>query len=180
MDQAAREFAAIQARGRLQARNGPDPRPALAAALMQAIENEIPWRLLKPFPTLLTRLLCGGDATGELDLNARLPLAPRLLFTTGLYAVRGFDAVVRLLVPGFSITRMCTRVLGYRLVARFLMDQTRPLRLPPALLQQVAHATRAWRHDPQAPRWVNRLETRLNRRADAAADSAAAGTGANP
>ena len=68
---------------------------------------------------------------------------------------------MRLFVPGFSITRMLTRALGYRLVTRFLMDQTRPLRLPDALLGQVAETTDAWRVDPQAPRWVQRMEARL-------------------
>jgi len=171
MVEAERSFDAMQARGRLLVRT-PDPRPALAAALIKAIENEIPVRLLKPFPTLLTRLLCGKDATGDLGLNARLPLIARLLFTAGLHTVRAFDAVVRLFVPGFSITRMVTRVLGYRLVTRFLMDETRPLRLPPALLEQVADATDAWRHDPHAPRWINRIEARLNAVADDSAPAA--------
>ncbi|MDT1858045.1 DUF2236 domain-containing protein, partial [Acinetobacter baumannii] len=79
MDEAERAFADIQARGRQLVR-APDPRPALAAALMQAMENEIPLRLLKPFPTLLTRLLCGRDASRDLGLNARQPLLSRLLF----------------------------------------------------------------------------------------------------
>lgn len=165
MDEATRMFEAMQERGRARPR-APDARPALAAALMKAMENEIPLRLLKPFPTLLTRLLCGRDATRDLGLDARLPLVPRLLFGAGLAAVRAVDALVRLCVPGFSLTRMCTRLLGYRLVTRFLLDQTRPLRLPPALLRQVAQATRTWRRDPHAPRWVNRLEARLHRAAD--------------
>jgi hypothetical protein len=172
MEDAERDFAAMQARGRLLVRQ-PDPRPALAAALIKAIENDIPVAFLKPFPTLLTRLLCGKDATDDLGLTERLPLASRLLFTGGLGAVRAIDWTVRRLVPGFSITRMCTRVLGYRLVTRFLMDETRPLRLPPALLEQIEDATDAWRHDPQAPQWVNRIEARLNAVADDAAPGAA-------
>lgn len=173
MDEAQSAFAAMQARGRALVRQ-PDPRPPLAAALMKAIENEIPVAILKPFPTLLTRLLCGRDATADLGLNARLPLFSRLLFTGGLGAIRAFDAAVRVVVPNFSITRMVTRALGYRLVTRFLMDETRPLRLPPALLEQIEDATDAWRHDPQAPQWVNRIEARLNAGADAAAPAAAA------
>ena len=160
MEEAERAFADIQARGRELMRS-PDPRPALAAALMQAMENEIPLRLLKPFPTLLTRLLCGRDATRDLGLTARQPLLSWLMFTGGLAAVRATDALVRLFVPGFSISRMLTRVFGYRLVTRFLMDQTRPLRLPEALLNEVNDATEQWRHDPKAPRWMNRLEARL-------------------
>lgn len=172
MDQASLMFDEIQARGRQLARD-PDPRPALAAALIKAMEDEIPLRLFKPFPTLLTRLLCGRDATRDLGLNARLPLLSRLLFAAGLALVRAVDAVVRQFVPGFSISRMLTRALGYRLVTRFLMDQTRPLRLPEALLGQVHEAAGRWRHDPKAPRWLLRLEARLAGRAGSAATSQA-------
>lgn len=160
MDGARAQFEAMQARGRQLVRH-PDPRPKLAACLMQAMEDEIPLRLFKPFPTLLTRLLCGRDASRDLGLNARLPLVSRLLFGAGLALVRAVDAVVRQVVPGFSITRMLTRAFGQRLVTRFLMDQTRPLRLPTALLDKVNDATEAWRVDPRAPRWMNRLEARL-------------------
>jgi len=160
MDQASLMFTEIQARGRQLARD-PDPRPALAAALMKAMEDEIPVRLLKPFPTLLTRLLCGSDATRDLGLNTRLALLSRLLFAAGLALVRAVDAVVRQFVPGFSISRMLTRAFGYRLVTRFLIDQTCPLRLPDALLDEVHAATGQWRHDPKAPRWLARLEARL-------------------
>lgn len=153
-------FADIQARGRM-GRPQPDPRPLLAAALMREMENQIPLRVLKPFPTLLTRRLCGKDASADLGLNGRVSLLPRLLFALGLNAVRAFDGMVRLFVPGFSITRMLTRAAGYRLVTRFLMDQTRPLRLPDALLGQVADTLAGWRHDPRAPRWLNRIESRL-------------------
>lgn len=171
MEQAAEQFAAMQAHGRELVRS-PDPRPALAAALMQAMDNEIPLRILKPFPTLLTRLLCGKDAKRDLALNGRVSLVSRLLFTAGLVLVRSIDAVVRQFVPGFSISRMLTRALGYRLVSRFLMDQTRPLRLPDALLNQLGGATAAWNHDPKAPRWMNRLEARLAGRAPAAVAAA--------
>ncbi|QOY92669.1 DUF2236 domain-containing protein [Massilia sp. UMI-21] len=160
MDDAAARFAAIQARGRSD-RRVPDPRPPLAAALMGELAKQIPLRLLKPFPVLLTRHLCGRRSSADLGLDARVPLASRLLFTVGLGAIRAIDAAVRLLVPGFSITRMLTRVAGYRLVTRFLMDQTRPLRLPDALLGDVAATLLAWRRDPRAPRWLGRLEARL-------------------
>lgn len=177
MAQAELDFAAMQARGRLMARR-PDPRPALAADLMQAMEDEIPLRILKPLPTLLTRLLCGRDAIRDLGLTRRVPLLPRLAFSAGMALVRAFDAVVRRLVPDFSISRMLTRAFGYRLVTRFLMDQARPLRLPPALLNQVDDATDAWCHDPKAPGWMNRIEARLAgrpRSGAVAADRPAAG-----
>lgn len=160
MGEAAAGFAAIQARGLTRAWQ-PDPRPPLAAALMHEMERQIPVRLLKPFPTLLTRRLCGKDASRALGLDGPQPLVSRLLFALGFGAARAFDAVLRLFVPGFSITRMLTRVAGYRLVSRFMMDQTRPLRLPDALLGQVAATLHGWRRDPQAPRWLGRLEARL-------------------
>ena len=160
MEAAQRAFDEIQARARLVVRT-PDPRPALAAALMRAMADQIRLRLIKPFPTLLTRRLCGGAASAALGLDARQPLVSRLVFTGGLALVRALDAVVRQLIPGFSISRMLTRAFGYRLVSRFLMDQTRPLRLPDALLGRVQDALADWRHDPRAPRWLNRLEARL-------------------
>lgn len=160
MEEAEARFAAFQARGLGDAAQ-PDPRPALAAALMREMANQLPLRLLKPFPVLLTRRLCGRRAAAALGLDTRVPLASRLLFAAGFGAVRAFDAAVRLFVPGFSISRMLTRVAGYRLVTRFLMDQTRPLRLPEALLGEVAGTLHAWRRDPLAPRWLSRLEARL-------------------
>ncbi|MGF6272484.1 hypothetical protein ABIB38_000840 [Massilia sp. UYP11] len=173
MAQAQQAFHDIQARGRELVR-APDPRPALAAALMGAMEGEIALRLFKPFPTLLTRYLCGRDASADLGLNRRQPLSSRLVFAGGLALVRATDAVVRLAVPGFSISRMLTRAFGYRLVTRFLMDQTRPLRLPDALLGQVRDALGQWRHDPRAPRWLGRLEARLAGHGEAAAASGSA------
>ena len=160
MEEAEARFAGIQARGRGPV-GTPDPRPALAAALMQEMENQIPLRLLKPFPVLLTRQLCGSDATVDLGLNERVSFASRLVFRLGFGIVRAVDGLVRLFVPGFSITRMLTRVVGYRLVTRFLMDQTRPLRLPDALLGQVDAVLDAWQCDPRAPGWLNRAEASL-------------------
>ncbi|NNG21659.1 DUF2236 domain-containing protein [Massilia sp. ML15P13] len=160
MSEAAVLFDGLQARGR-RVDMAHDPRPQLAAALMQEMAREIPLRPLKSFPVLLTRHLCGPAVSSDLGLTQRVALPVRALFAFGLGATRLFDALVRLAVPGFSITRMVTRAFGYRLVTRFLMDQTRPLKLPDALLGQVAAVTAGWKHDPQAPRWVNRFEARL-------------------
>jgi len=160
MAQAQHDFEAMQARARLLVRS-PDPRPLLAADLIKAMENEIPIRLLKPVPTLLTRLLCKGDARRVLGLDARVPLLARAVFALGLAAVRCIDAVARVFVPGFSLSRMLTRALGQRLVTHFLLDLTRPLRLPDALLNDVNDAATAWRTDPKASHWMRRLEARL-------------------
>jgi len=153
-------FEAMQARG-CQSSWLPDPRPALGAALMAAMANEIPLRLLKPFPVLLTRYLCGDAARTTLGLDQRVNLLSRALFVLGMGLTRAIDTVVRLLLPQFSICRMITRIVGYQFTVKFLMDQTRPLKLPTALLDQVDTVVRGWGHDPKAPGWMNRLEARL-------------------
>jgi len=160
MAQAEASFNAIQASARLSSYL-PDPRPALGAALMKAMQDQIPLRILKPFPVLLTRYLCGDAARVDLALDQRVGLLPRLLFAAGMGLARGIDALVRLALPGFSICRMITRIFGYQFTIKFLMDQTRPLKLPPAVLNQVDGAVRQWGNDPKAPRWMNALEARL-------------------
>jgi len=62
---------------------------------------------------------------------------------------------------------MITRIFGYQFTVKFLMDQTRPLKLPPAVLNQVDSAIRGWGKDPKAPAWMNALEARLAGRAPA-------------
>ncbi|QOL51847.1 DUF2236 domain-containing protein [Massilia litorea] len=143
-----------------------DPRPALANALMGAMQAEIPLRSLKPFPVLLTRYLCGRETAADLGLDGRVSLVSRALFALGMGVTRAVDTLARVVRPGFSIARLATRILGYRLTVRFLMDQTRPLKLPEALLRQVAGAVNDWDVDPQAPRWMNSIERRF--RPDAA------------
>lgn len=168
MEQAEASFNDIQARARLSPYL-PDPRPELGAALMKAMQDQIPLRILKPFPVLLTRYLCGKSARVDLALNQRVNLLSRALFIAGMLVVRGIDAAVRLVFPNFSICRMITRVFGYQFTVKFLMDQTRPLKLPPAVLNQVDHAVRGWGKDPKAPAWMNTLEARLAGRAPAKA-----------
>lgn len=169
MAQAQASFDAIQQRARLSPYL-PDPRPALGAALMKAMQDEIPLRILKPFPVLLTRYLCGDAARIDLALDQRVNLLSRVLFAAGMGLARGIDTLVRLALPGFSICRMVGRIFGYQFTVKFLMDQTRPLKLPPAVLNQVHSAVRGWGDDPKAPRWMNALEARLAGRRSAAAD----------
>lgn len=147
------------------ARGQPDPRPALADALMRAMQAEIPLRALKSFPVLLTRRLCGRETARDLGLDGRgslrVSLFARALFALGMGATRVVDTVARLVCPGSSIARLVTRIVGYRLTVRFLMDQTRPLKLPDALLRQVDGAVRGWDVDPQAPGWMRAIEQRM-------------------
>jgi hypothetical protein len=113
---------------------------------------------------LLTRHLIGKDATRDLGLDGRVSLLSRALFVLGFSLVRGIDAIGRLVVSGFSISRLVTRILGYQLTAKLLMDETRPLKLPAALQNEVGDAMRAWHNDDKAPRWMNALERRFTGR----------------
>jgi hypothetical protein len=164
MDHAKALFEAAQALAPGQLRT-PDPRPPLAAALIRTLQRYIPLRLLKPFPVLLMRRLCGQPASAALGLDGHVAWLPRALFALGMAATRALDAAVRVFVPGFSIARLVGRILGYRLSVALLMDQTRPLKLPDALLDQVAGVVRSWHSDPKAPGWMNALERRFTGRA---------------
>jgi hypothetical protein len=163
MDEAQAMFEAIQARGRAAVRPD-DPRPALGRALVGNLQAYIPLRLLKPVPVLLTRYLCGKAASRDLGLEGRVAWTSRLAFALAMAALRGIDRVGRLFSPGFSLARLVSRILGYHLTVKLLMDQTRPLKLPAALLNQVDGVVRAWHGDPGAPRWMNAVERRLTTR----------------
>lgn len=160
MDQAQALFARLQTRG-LQQRLSPDPRPQLSAALMNCMAAVIPWTVFKPMPALLTRFLIGRRNAEAIGLSAAAPLRSRLLFWTLLLLARGIDFVGQLLLRGFSISRLLGRLIGYRLLTRLLMDQTRPLRLPGSTQQQMAMTVAGWGRDPQAPAWMNALEDRF-------------------
>jgi ER-bound oxygenase mpaB/B'/Rubber oxygenase, catalytic domain len=163
MGEAEALFARMQARGRASP-VAPDPRPGLGQALMHAMEHAIPLRAAKAFPVLMTRHLCGGQAMRELGIDRRVPWLAHALFALGMGITRGIDAVVRLALPEFSITRCITRIFGYHFMARILMDQTRPLKLPAALLEHVGRTMDSWSDDPRAPRWLNALEDRFTTR----------------
>ncbi|MFN7152772.1 MAG: oxygenase MpaB family protein [Acidovorax sp.] len=160
MDQGEALMARMQARGRAEPIN-PDPRPALGQALMQTMEKALPWSIVKPFPQLMTRYLCGRATANDLGLTQPVPWLSALLFWGVLLLARAVDAVVRLAMPRFSIVRALTRVLGYHFMSRVLMSQTRPLQLPTELLNQVDNVVHSWSDDPQAPGWLNRMEDRL-------------------
>lgn len=160
MEEAEQLFARMQERGRAD-RLTPDPRPHLGQALMNTMERMIPLRLAKPFPRLLTRYLCGKLTARDIGIDARVNIVSRLLFATLLGIIRAIDAAVRLVVPGFSISRFITRLVGRRFMAQVLMDETRPLKLPAPVMRQAKATMLGWQHDPKAPRWMNRLETRF-------------------
>ena len=161
MDEGKALLARMQAEGQAHL-TPPDVRPALANALMSAMEQVIPWRIARPFPRLMTRYLCGHVNFAQLGLDDQhAPLPSWLLFWFLMGAARLIDVIVQCFVPRFSITRALMRVLGYHLLVKLLMDQTRPLQLPEALLGQMTQTVASWSDDPKAPRWLNRLEDRL-------------------
>ena len=162
VDHAAALFTRLQDEGR-QHPYFPDPRPALADALMRTMQNDLPFRLLKPFPVLLTRHLCGAASASDLGLTSPVSWISGALFALLMGTVRLVDTAVRLFLPQFSFSRLLARIVGYRFTVRILMDQTRPLKLPDALLGQVDTVLQDWRVDPKAPRWMNRLEQKLAR-----------------
>ena len=161
MEEAKALFTCMQARGRadwLKRPAPPDPRPKLGNALMQSMEQVIPFHAVKSFPVLLTRYLCGPDTSRDLGLNGPIWWLSRLLFAGSAYLIRVIDWLVRLVFPEFSIARFLTRVLGYHLITKLLMDQTRPLKLPEHVRDRVNTMIADWSDDPKAPGWVNSLE----------------------
>ncbi len=165
MEQAEELFARLQLRGRLQSYL-PDPRPGLGNALMSTMQAVIPFKLIKPFPVLLTRYLCGKTTAKDIGIDHRVDLLPRLLFVAMMLCIRAFDVVVRLFIKDFSIARMLTRVVGYQFTCKVLMNQTRPLKLPQSLLNQMQGMTAGWHRDPKAPGWLNAVEHKLTKRQD--------------
>jgi hypothetical protein len=50
--------------------------------------------------------------------------------------------------------------MGYHLLTKMLMSQTRPLALPDEVLQDLHRTVAAWGDDAKAHPWINRLEDR--------------------
>ena len=160
MAQAEALLTQMQARGRARPWV-PDPRPALGAALMGTMENAIPVPVLKGFPVLMTRYLCGTICAREVGVTTRVSWPTYALFVLGMTVTHAIDTMVRWVLPEFSLSRFFTRVVGYHLMSRVLLDQTRPLKLPQHLLNQVTSAMGNWGDDAKAPGWLNRVEDRL-------------------
>jgi hypothetical protein len=160
MDDAQALFARMQARGRADP-FAPDPRPHLGRALMQSMETLIPLRMAKPLPTLLTRHLCGRATARDIGIDGHVSWPSKALFVVLFGLVRAVDAAVRCVVRDFSLTRLVTRVIGRRVMAGMLMDETRPLKLPQHVTGRAQAVMACWHRDPKAPAWVNALERRL-------------------
>lgn len=163
MEEAAELFARMQARGRADWARRPaalDPRPRLGAALMDAMKSVIPEGPFKSFPVLLTRRLMEPASVRDLGLDGHVSWLARALFGLVMGTARGLDAFGRLFFPGFSLSRLIARLVGYRLTCALLMSQTRELAVPSSLRPGILSLIGAWGHDAAAPRWVNALEDR--------------------
>lgn len=143
MGEAQALFERMQRRGRAEPRE-PDHRGALAAALFATLAREIPVAALRSFPLLLCRRLIGPRSSADLHLDGRVAWWSKLLFALALGLVRAIDSVGRWFSPGFSLARGVSRLLGYRLITRLLMDETRPLKLPEHLRARTRQMMRTW------------------------------------
>ncbi|MEP7156735.1 MAG: oxygenase MpaB family protein [Betaproteobacteria bacterium] len=158
-------FATMQARGRADRPPNPilhpDPRPSLGHALMNAMSRVIPFAVAKPFPELMTRFLCGWSTSRDLGLTGPVRAASLFLFLLLMFSIRGIDWLVRRVFPEFSISRFLTRLIGYQLMTKLMMDQTKPLKLPEHVRGNIACMVEQWSDDPKAPNWMNKLEDKL-------------------
>jgi uncharacterized membrane protein len=160
MDEAAALFDALQVQAPLLPGQA-DPRPPLGRALVAAMGRSIGVPVLRGLPVPLARWLIGPDTAARIGLDEHVSWPTRLVFLLGRLLVGLTDGVVGLVQPGFSLSRLFTRAVGYHLLTRFLMDQTRPLALPDRVLHPMGDLIAGWGTDARAPAWANRLEDRL-------------------
>ena len=160
MDDAEELFTSIASSARLHAGQF-DARPGLGKALMAALSNSIrvPW--IRQFPVPMARWLVGEKTADAVGITEHLSFGANVAFRLSMGLARGIDSVVRIFVPGFALSRMLVRIVGYHMLTRFLLDQTRPLALPDRVLNPLKESVASWSDDKNAPGWVNRVEDRL-------------------
>lgn len=164
MDEARALFERIQTRFEQPRPGAVDARPALGGALMDTLAKTIEVPVIRYFPVPMARLLCGKKTARAVGITGRSTFIANVFFWVTLVLAWIIDAVVRIFLPQFSITRMITRVVGYHFLSKFLMDQTRPLRLPGTLNKDMQKTILAWSDDAKEPAWLNRIEDRLTTR----------------
>ncbi|MBL8522808.1 MAG: DUF2236 domain-containing protein [Betaproteobacteria bacterium] len=164
-DEAAKLFDQMQARGRADwvakttaNPKAPDPRPALGNALIDAMSSVIPSSVFTSFPLLFTRYLCGKATSKDLGLEEKVSWPSLFAFCATILIARVIDAIGRKIKPGFSITRLITRALGYQFMSKLLMDQTKPLKLPNHVLTRMNTMMATWGEDTQAGGVMNSIE----------------------
>lgn len=164
MKDASLLFARMQARGRADRAKrpeAPDPRPELGGALMDAMKTVFPRGTLKSYPVLLTRRLIEPSSTVALGLDRRVSWGARFSFAALMGTSRIIDALARRVFPDFSISRLITRAIGYRLTCSFLMSQTRELSVPAQLRPGIRSLIASWGRDAKAGTRMNAIEDRM-------------------
>jgi hypothetical protein len=139
----------------------PDPRPPLGQALMQTMAEAIQLPVIRHIPVAMTQWLIGPKTAKVIGVSQQVPWITRWLFLLGLCLARGIDTVGQWVSPKFSLSRLLTRIIGYHLLTRFLLNQTRPLRLPTHVINAMQNTVAQWSDDPHASPWLNRLEDRF-------------------
>jgi ER-bound oxygenase mpaB/B'/Rubber oxygenase, catalytic domain len=157
MRDAAGMFDQMQAQARVLTPN-PDVRPPLGQALMNTMERTLAVPVVRALPVALTQWLVGPQTARDIGLAQRVSWATRVLFMLLQGLVSGIDFVGRWFTPRFSISRLLTRILGYHLLTKLLLDQTRPLALPEKVLQNIHTTVAQWSDDPNTLGWLNRIE----------------------
>jgi ER-bound oxygenase mpaB/B'/Rubber oxygenase, catalytic domain len=169
MKDASLLFARMQARGRADRAKrpeAPDPRPELAGALMDALKTVFPTGTLKSYPVLLTRRLIEPSSTLALGLNGRVSWGARFSFWALMSTAGIIDSLMRRVFPDFSISRLITRAIGYRLTCSFLMSQTRELAVPAKLRPGIRSLIASWGRDAKASTRMNAIEDSMTTRGD--------------
>ena len=157
MPQAQAMFEQMQATAR-QALPQPDVRPALGQALMSAMARTLSVPVVRDLPTPLTQWLVGRQTAQDIGLGTPASWPTRVLFAVLRGLVGALDAVGRVFSKQFSLSRLFTRVLGYHLLTKLLLSETRPLALPERVLDDLQQTVSQWGTDPTASAWLNRLE----------------------
>jgi hypothetical protein len=163
MKSAKKLFARMQARGRDDWKRRPedtDPRRGLGKALMDAMKSVTPEGPFKSFPVLLTRRLIGRASSKDLGINGPVSFVSRFAFWMLMGLARIIDGLGRIAFRDFSISRLITRAIGYRLTCTLLMDETRPLSVPDKLRPGLTERIRGWGTDRKASPRMNDWEDR--------------------
>jgi hypothetical protein len=162
-------FGTLQARGRARWAANPrrdDPRPGLARALVELMRKSFTIGLTRHVPVLLTRRLIGPASSRDLALDGHVPAWAKFLFLEAMGLMRLVDFVARIFSPDFSIGRLVTRAIGYRLLFKLLMDLSRELAVPSTLRPHIRSLIRTWGNDKKASRLMNAVDDRFNRKGD--------------
>lgn len=169
MEKAAELYGRMQKRGRerwAKQPDGKDPRPHLAAALMEVLQNSFTNFFTRPIPVLLTRRLIGTASSRDLQLDGRVAWWSRFVFWVSMGSIRLVDRIARLHWKDFSLGRLVTRAVGHQLLFNKLMDLTDALSVPGTIRPRIATLVRTWGEDKRASPFMNSVDDRFNRKGE--------------